>query len=66
MAELSDVRDQLAGTEAAIQDRVSLERLTPDELSMLINWVEQTREPPIGFSARKFLNVLQTARLPLL
>ena len=41
MAELDDVRDQLAGTEAAIQDRVSLERLTPDELSMLINWVEQ-------------------------
>ena len=41
MAELSDVRDQLAGTEAAIQDRVSLERLTPDELSMLINWVDQ-------------------------
>jgi very-short-patch-repair endonuclease len=39
--ELSDVRDQLAGTEAAIQDRVSLERLTPDELGLLINWVEQ-------------------------
>ena len=40
-AELRDVRDQLAGTEAAIQDRVSLERLSPDELGMLINWVEQ-------------------------
>ncbi|MGD0700527.1 MAG: AAA domain-containing protein [Trebonia sp.] len=41
MAELSDVRDQLAGTEAAIADRVALERLTPDELSLLTDWVEQ-------------------------
>ena len=41
MAELSEVRDQLAGTEAVIADRMSLERLSPDELSLLINWVEQ-------------------------
>ena len=41
MAELRDVRDQLAGTEAVVQDRVSLERLTPDELAMLIHWVDQ-------------------------
>ena len=29
------------GPKRAIQDRVALERLTPDELGMLINWVEQ-------------------------
>ena len=36
MAELSDVRDRLAGTEDAVQDRLALERLSPDELATLI------------------------------
>jgi very-short-patch-repair endonuclease len=40
-AELSDVRDRIAGTEAAIGDRVALERLTPDELGVLISSVDQ-------------------------
>jgi very-short-patch-repair endonuclease len=40
-AELRDVRDQLAGTESAVQDRVALERLSQDELAALIDRVER-------------------------
>lgn len=41
VSDLNDVRDQLAGTEALVQDRLALERLTPDELSVLTASVEQ-------------------------
>ena len=41
VADRSDVRDRLAGTEAVVQDRLALERLTPDELSALTASVEQ-------------------------
>jgi very-short-patch-repair endonuclease len=40
-AELREIRDQLAGTESAIHDRVALERLSPDDLSALVDWVER-------------------------
>lgn len=40
-AELLEVRDQLAGTESAVQDRVALERLTPEDLHALIDWVDR-------------------------
>ena len=40
-AELREVRDRLAGTDSAIHDRVALERLSPEDLSALIDWVEQ-------------------------
>lgn len=40
-AELGDVRDRIAGTEAAIWDRMALERLAPDELGALIGSVDQ-------------------------
>src|SRR6185437_6830153 len=41
VADLSDVRDRLAGTEDAVQDRLALERLSPDELAALTAWVER-------------------------
>ena len=41
LADLAGVRDRLAGTESAIQDRLALERLTPQELSALTSAVEQ-------------------------
>jgi very-short-patch-repair endonuclease len=43
-ADLRDVRDRIAGTESVVQDRVALERLTPDELSALIESVAQASE----------------------
>ena len=41
VADRSDVRDRLAGTEAAVQDRLALERLTPDELAALTASVDR-------------------------
>ena len=41
MADRSDVRDRLAGTEATVQDRLALERLTPDELAALTASVDR-------------------------
>lgn len=43
-SELGDVRDRLADTESAVQDRIALERLRPDELSALIESVAQASE----------------------
>jgi very-short-patch-repair endonuclease len=41
VADLNDVRDRLAGTEAVVRDRLALERLTPNELAALTASVEQ-------------------------
>ncbi|MDX6418889.1 MAG: hypothetical protein QOG28_3509 [Trebonia sp.] len=41
VADRSDVRDRLAGTEAAVQDRLALERLAPDELAALTASVDR-------------------------
>ena len=40
-AELGEIRDHLAETEGAVQDRMALERLRQDELAALIESVEQ-------------------------
>lgn len=40
-AELLEVRDQLAGTESAILDRVALERLSPEDLQALTDWIDR-------------------------
>jgi len=41
VADLNDVRDRLAGTEAVVRDRLALERLAPDELAALTTEVAQ-------------------------
>ena len=40
-AQLRDIRDRLAATEGVVEDRVALERLSPDDLSGLTNAVER-------------------------
>jgi very-short-patch-repair endonuclease len=40
-SELLEIRDRLAETESAVQDRVALERLSPEELAVLTEAVDQ-------------------------
>lgn len=40
-AELRDIRDRLATTEGVVEDRLALERIGPDSLSLLIEAVER-------------------------
>lgn len=41
VADLNEVRDRLAGTEAVVRDRLALERLTPEELAALTASVDR-------------------------
>jgi very-short-patch-repair endonuclease len=41
LAELRDIRDRLATTEGVVEDRIALERLSPDDLAVLIDAAER-------------------------
>ena len=43
-ADLREIRDRLASTEGVVEDRLALERLSPDGLSALIDAVEQAAQ----------------------